>query len=153
MNFLIFCVTVGCSSGGGWGYGGKLLEKNPVTLDLLGYEVEEKEPYYKLSMFDKIKNLYLGVEKPIMDMVPRKVKIELYNYKFKEKSKNKVLFMRKKIREFLGNIEKYALSSIFKMYGLPEIDEKRKIYINPFQYIPIVDLLVIFFLLKQIMHI
>ena len=132
---------------------GKLLEKNPVTLDLLGYEVEEKEPYYKLSMFDKMKNLYLGVDKPIMDMVPRKIKIELYNYKFKEKSKSNVLFMRKKIREFLGNIEKYALSSIFKMYGLPEIDEKRKIYINPFQYIPIVDLLVIFFLLKQIMHI
>lgn len=135
---------------------GKILEKNPVILDLLGYEVEEKQNYYKLSMFDKIKNLYLGVDKPIMDITPRKVKIDLFNYKFKEISKysqnKKIMFIRKRIREFLGNIEKYALSSIFKMYGLPQIDESRDIYLSPFQFIPIVDLLIIFVLIKIIWY-
>ena len=62
------------------------------------------------------------------------------------------MFIRKRIREFLGNIEKYALSSIFKMYGLPQIDESRDIYLSPFQFIPIVDLLIIFVLIKIIWY-
>ena len=48
------------------------------------------------------------------------------------------------IRDFLPSIEKIALEGIFEMYGIPKIDEKRKILISTFQMIPIVDTVIIF---------
>ena len=39
---------------------GKIFERNPVVLDLLGYEINEKKFLEKISFFEKIKQSFLG---------------------------------------------------------------------------------------------
>ena len=127
---------------------GKILERNPVILDLLGYDVQEKQMYYKLSMVNKMKEWYLGLQRSEIEHSIKKVKIDLFYYRFIKGKANYI--QRKRHSEFLGNIEKYALHSIFNLYGLPEINEDRDIYISPFQFIPVVDVLIIAILVKKI---
>lgn len=133
---------------------GKILEVNPVTMDLLGYKVQEKSLYYKFSAFDRLSDCLLGISRSKTPNAPKKIKIETYLYTFVSKSdKSDKVVKRKHLYEFLSNIEKYALSQIFKTYQLPKIDEYREVFINPFQLIPIVDILLIILLVKKLNYI
>ena len=129
---------------------GKIFEKNPVIMDLLGYEVEEKKFYNKISLLEKIKELYFGKQK--YELMPdiHKLKIDIFKYQFlKKRDKNKnSIFKRKRYKEYLSPIEKHTLFMVYEKLGLPKSDPNKKIIFNKFQYIPIIDLIVIFFLIK-----
>lgn len=125
---------------------GKIFEKNPIILDLLGYIVEEKEFIYKNSFFDRIKNFVLNKEREEMIGIPEKIKIDVFHYMFIKD--NNALFKRKRYQEYLLPIEKYSLQPIFDKLNLPKIDFNREKHINSFQLIPIVDIAIIIILLK-----
>ena len=81
---------------------GKIFEKNPVVMDLLGYEIEEKKFLNKLSLFEKIKEIYLGKKKYELMSEINKLKIDIFKYKYLKKNemKNKNnIFKRKRYKE------------------------------------------------------
>ena len=128
---------------------GKIFEKNPVVMDLLGYEIEDKKFYYKISMFEKIKEIYLGKKK--YEVIPsiNKLKIDIFKYQFLKKNKKKnidTIFKRKRYKEYLSPIEKHTLLMVYEKLGLPKPDSNKKIKINKFQLIPVIDIIIIFFL-------
>jgi hypothetical protein len=59
---------------------------------------------------------------------------------------SKKIFRKKFAKEFLPPVEKHALSPIFQMYGLPTINENRTITVSPFQFIPVIELSIMFVL-------
>ena len=128
---------------------GKIFEKNPIILDLLGYIVDEKEFIYKNSFFDRIKNYYLKKEKDEIVGSIEKIKVDVFHYMFIKD--NKAMFKRKRYQEFLLPIEKYSLQPIFQKLNLPKIDFNREKHINSFQLIPIVDIVIIIILIKFLM--
>ena len=80
---------------------GKIFERNPVVLDLLGYDIEEKKFMEKISFFESIKQSYLGKKKyEIMPLV-NKLKVDIFKYQFLKNVKNKddALFKRKRYKE------------------------------------------------------
>ena len=77
-----------------------------------------------------------------------KIKIDVFHYTFIKD--NNALFRRKRYQEYLLPIEKYSLIPIFNKLNLPQIDNKREKHINSFQLIPIVDLVIIFILIKYL---
>ena len=128
---------------------GKIYEKNPVVMDLLGYEIEDKKYYYKLSMFERIKEIYLGRKKYELISSINKLKIDIFKYQFLKKNKKKnidTIFKRKRYKEYLSPIEKHTLIMVYEKLGLPKPDSNKKIKINKFQLIPIIDIIIIFFL-------
>lgn len=130
---------------------GKIFEKNPVVMDLLGYETEEKNIYSKISFFEKIKEIYFGKKKYELMSEINKLKIDIFKYQYLKKSEKKnknknVIFKRKRYKEYLSPIEKHTLFMVYEKLGLPKPDLKKKTKINKFQYIPIIDLVFIFFL-------
>jgi hypothetical protein len=75
----------------------------------------------------------------------------LYHYYFNtKKDENKIFWTKKFVRNFLPPIEKHALQGIFEMYGLPSINIRRQKLISSFQFVPVVDLLFLFILIKLI---
>ena len=64
---------------------GKIFEKNPVVMDLLGYATEEK------NFYDKISLIYFWKKKYELISEINKVKIHIfkYNYLKKKEKKNK----------------------------------------------------------------
>ena len=127
---------------------GKIFERNPVVLDLLGYEVNEKKFLEKISFFEKIKQCYLGKKKyEIMPLV-NKLKVDIFKYQFLKNVKNKddALFKRKRYKEYLSPIEKHTLVMVYEKLGLPKPDPNKIIKINKFQFIPVVDAVIIFLL-------
>ena len=129
---------------------GRIFEKNPVILDLLGYKIDEKNFYYKLSFFEKIKCYYLNFYKEEFDYNPKKIKIDVFKYNYLRKPTKLSLFKRKRHQEFLGSVEKSGLNRVFEKFNLPRIDENRKKHINSFQLIPVIDILVILLLVKNL---
>ena len=130
---------------------GKIFEKNPVVMDLLGYETEEKNFYDKISLFEKIKEIYFGKKKYELMSEINKVKIDIFKYQYLKKSEKKnknknLIFKRKRYKEYLSPIEKHTLFMVYEKLGLPKPDSKKKIKINFFQFIPVNDLILIFFL-------
>ena len=129
---------------------GKIFEKNPVVMDLLGYETEEKKNFDKISLFEKIKDIYFGKKKYEMMSGINKLKIDIFKYKFLKKNEikneNSSIFKRKRYKEYLSPIEKHTLFMVYEKLGLPKNDVHKKIKINKFQFIPIVDIIFIFFL-------
>jgi len=129
---------------------GKIFEKNPIILDLLGYHIEEKEFIYKNSFFEKIKMFYLNKEKDEIIGNIEKIRIDVFHYSFIKD--NMALFKRKRYQEYLLPIEKYSLMPIFEKLNLPKIDNKREKHINSFQLIPIIDLVIIIILIKYLIY-
>ena len=128
---------------------GKIFEKNPVVMDLLGYEIEEKKIFYKISLFDKIKSIYMGKKRYELMSTINKLKMDVFKYKFlknNEIKEDRSIFQRKRYKEYLSPIEKHTLFMVYEKLGLPKPDIKRKIKINKFQYIPVIDLVLIFIL-------
>jgi hypothetical protein len=77
---------------------------------------------------------------------PEKIKITLWNYTFtsiQEYEKTRNYWNKKYIKDFLRDIDSDMLMSIFQKYSLPNIDVNRIIRINPFQQIPVIDLVII----------
>jgi hypothetical protein len=135
---------------------GKVLEKNPVTLDLLGYKTKQKGFFYEckiiflinlVSFFEMFTSRFLGFEKKSeIRKTIKAIKVEQYVYSFavpSELQRTKRLWTKKYVKDFLPPINKDALSQIFEMYGIPKINEKRKIYISPFQNIPVIDIVIL----------
>jgi len=131
---------------------GRIFEKNPVILDLLGYKIEEKKIFYKLSFFEKIKCYYLNFYKEEFDYNPKKIKIDVFKYNYLRKPTKISLFKRKRHQEFLGSVEKSGLNRVFEKFNLPKIDENRIKHINSFQLIPVIDILVILLLIKNLFY-
>ena len=132
---------------------GKIIQKNPVVLDLLGYDINEKKWIYDNSMFEKMKQAYLGRSKYDMIYDVEKIKIDIYKYQFIKPSdikKNNSIFKRKRYKEYLSQIEKYAVFLIYDKLGLPKPDSNKNIKINKFQFVPVYDLIVVFILIKMI---
>ena len=78
-----------------------------------------------------------------------KLKIDIFKYKYLKKNemKNKNnIFKRKRYKEYLSPIEKHTLSMVYEKLGLPKSNLSKKVKINKFQYIPIVDLILLFFI-------
>ena len=128
---------------------GKIFEKNPVVMDLLGYKIEEKKYLNKISLFEKIKEIYLGKKKYELMSEINKLKIDIFKYKYLKKNemKNKNnIFKRKRYKEYLSPIEKHTLVMVYEKLGLPKSNSNKKVKINKFQYIPIVDLILLFFI-------
>ena len=133
---------------------GKIFERNPVVLDLLGYDIEEKKFMEKISFFEKIKQSYLGKKKyEIMPLI-NKLKVDIFKYQFLKNVKNKddALFKRKRYKEYLSPIEKHTLVMVYEKVGLPKPDPNKKIEINKFQFIPVVDLVIIFLLSMHLLN-
>ena len=125
---------------------GKIFEKNPIIMDLLGYEIEEKKYLEKISFFENIKQIYLGKKKyEIMPLI-NKLKVDIFKYQFMKnvKKKGDALFKRKRYKEYLSPIEKHTLIMVYEKLGLPKPDPNKKAKFNKFQLIPIIDLVIIF---------
>jgi hypothetical protein len=126
---------------------GKILEKNPVTLDLLGYRIEGKEPFYKSIKSIKIVSLIDSwFPKVPFTGRPSKLKIDLYKYYFSTREdfqKNKQYWKKTLVKEYFVPVGKPQIQKVFENYSLPRIDEYRDILISPFQLINIVDLVII----------
>ena len=134
---------------------GKIFEKNPVVMDLLGYEIEEKKYLNKISFFEKIKEIYLGKKKYELMSEINKLKIDIFKYKYLKKNemKNKNnIFKRKRYKEYLSPIEKHTLVMVYEKLGLPKSNLNKKVKINKFQYIPIVDLILLFFICSFLLN-
>ncbi len=133
---------------------GKIFERNHVVLDLMGYEIEEKKFLEKISFYEKMKRSYFGRKKyEIMPMI-NKLKIDIFKYQFLKNVKNKgdPIFKRKRYKEYLSPIEKHTLVMVYEKLGLPKPDPNKKIKINKFQYIPVVDIVIIFILIIFLIH-
>ena len=125
---------------------GKIFQKNKIILDLFNYEIEEKNFLKKISLFENLKEIFFGRRKSLMisnDEID-KIRIDIFKYKFN----NKTSFQRKRYKEYLAQIEKYAIILINEKLDLPEIDFNEKIKFNQFQFIPIIDIIIIFILFK-----
>ena len=125
---------------------GKIFERNPVIMDLLGYEIEEKKFLEKISFFEKIKQTYFGRRKyEIMPLI-NKLKVDIFKYQFLKnvQKKGDPLFKRKRYKEYLSPIEKHTLIMVYEKLGLPKPDPNKKVNINKFQFIPVVDIVIIF---------
>ena len=125
---------------------GKIFEKNPVIMDLLGYEIEEKKNLEKISFFENIKQIYLGKKKYEVMPLINKLKVDIFKYQFLKniKKKGDALFKRKRYKEYLSPIEKHTLIMVYEKLGLPKPDPNKKAKINKFQFIPVMDLVIIF---------
>ena len=124
---------------------GKIFEKNPIIMDLLGYEIEEKKFLEKISFFENMKQVYLGKKKyEIMPLI-NKLKVDIFKYQFLKnvKKKGDALFKRKRYKEYLSPIEKHTLIMVYEKLGLPKPDPNKKAKINKFQFIPVIDLVII----------
>jgi hypothetical protein len=127
-----------------------IFQKNPVVLDLFNYNIEDKKFIKKISMFERLKEIYLRrKEKHIIsnDEI-NKIRIDIFKYKFKDDKS----FIRKRYKEYLSQIEKYAIILISEKLDLPKFDKNRKIQLNKFQLIPIIDIVILFILLKIIIN-
>ena len=125
---------------------GKIFEKNPIIMDLLGYETEEKKFLEKISFFENMKQIYLGKKKyEIMPLI-NKLKVDIFKYQFLKnvKKKGDALFKRKRYKEYLSPIEKHTLIMVYEKLGLPKPDPNKKVKINKFQFIPVIDMVIIF---------
>ena len=120
---------------------GKIFQKNPVVLDLFNYNFEEKNILNKISFFEKIKQIYLARKINLIDSYDEidKIRIDIFKYKFNNKSS----FIRKRYKEYLSQIEKYAIILINDKIGLPKLNIFEKIEFNKFQFIPIIDIVII----------
>lgn len=134
---------------------GKIFERNPVIMDLLGYEVEEKKYYEKLSLFERVKEIYLGKKKYELMPEINKLKIDIFKYQFLKKkdikNKNRI-FKRKRYKEYISPIEKHTLLMVYEKIGLSKPNPNKKIKFNKFQFIPVVDLVFIYFLFILLKH-
>ena len=129
---------------------GKIFQNNPVVLDLFNYNFECKNIFHKLSMFSKLRQIYLGNKNNIMisnDEI-NKIRIDIFKYKFN----NSTSFQRKRYKEYLSQIEKYSIILINEKLGLSKLDFKEKIEFNKFQFIPIIDIVIIFTLILLIIN-
>ena len=128
---------------------GKIFQKNPVVLDLFNYNSERKNNLNKISMFEKLKRIFLGRKNNILinDEID-KIRIDIFKYKFY----NNKTFQRKRYKEFLSQIEKYAIILINEKLGLQKIDFNEKIEFNIFQFIPIDDIVIIFILINLLVN-
>ena len=128
---------------------GKIFEKNPVVMDLLGYEINDKKLLSKISFFERIKEIYFGKkEYEIMSEISR-LKVDIFKYQFlkiNEKKEKDVYFKRKRYKEYLSPIEKHTLFMVYEKLGLSRLDLNKKVSINKFQLVPIIDIITIFIL-------
>ena len=125
---------------------GKIFQKNKIILDLFNYEIEEKKILKKISLLENLKRIFFGRRESLMisnDEID-KIRIDIFKYKFN----NKTSFQRKRYKEYLAQIEKYAIILINEKLDLPELDFNEKIELNKFQFIPIIDIVIIFILFK-----
>ena len=122
---------------------GKIFDKNPVVLDLLNYNCEEKNFLKKISMFEKLKQIYLGKQKSIINDNIDKIRIDIFKYKFI----NNNSFKRKRYKEYLAQLEKYAIMLINEKLG-NKVNAHKKIEFTKFQFIPIIDIVIIFILIN-----
>ena len=129
---------------------GKIFQKNPVVLDLFNYNFEEKNILNKISFFEKIKQIYLARKINLIDSYDEidKIRIDIFKYKFN----NKTSFKRKRYKEYLSQIEKYAIILINDKIGLPKLNIFEKIEFNKFQFIPIIDIVIIIILIHLILY-
>jgi Lipase maturation factor len=121
---------------------GKIFEKNPVVLDLLGYYVKEKELYYQFSLFDQaLDYLYTNRKKPLNDEILL-VKIEKHIYHFNSYDglqKTGDYWRKQHDSDFLQPTDKKIFDTMFKEnFKLPF--NKRLIRFSIFQLIPVFDL-------------
>lgn len=125
---------------------GKIFERNPVIMDLLGYEIEEKKYLEKISFFEKIKQSYFGRRKYEKMPLINKLKVDIFKYQFLKnvQKKGDPLFKRKRYKEYLSPIEKHTLIMVYEKLGLSKPDPNKKVNINIFQFIPVVDIVIIF---------
>ena len=127
---------------------GKIFERNPVILDLLGYDINDKKIMEKISFIERIKQNYLGRKKyEIMPLI-NKLKVDIFKYQFLNNVKNKdnALFKRKRYKEYLSPIEKHTLVMVYEKLGLNKPDPNKSIKFSKFQFIPVVDAVIIVFL-------
>ena len=129
---------------------GKIFQKNQIVIDLFNYDGEKIKFLEKYSMFEKIKQIYFGKKKMLFlenDEID-KIRIDIFKYKFNEKNS----FRRKRYKEYLSQIEKYAIILINEKLGLPKLNFDEKIEFNKFQFIPINDIIIIFILIHLIIN-
>ena len=77
---------------------------------------------------------------------PTKVKIDLYKFQFTsqaEKLKSGQYWKKSLVKEYLVPLGSDQLQKVFKNYSLPNISEKRKIWISIFQLVNVVDIVMI----------
>lgn len=102
------------------------------------------------SMFHHITNFLLRKSNQQLNFTPKKVKIDLYNYFFNTKSeevlRERKIWTKKYVKDYLAPIEKSALNGVFQMYDLPQINDKRKVFVSTFQLLPIVDIVILLWL-------
>jgi len=79
------------------------------------------------------------------------VKVNLYLYSFAINNPWRKRFER----QFLKEINKEDLKSIFETYRLPKIDLKRKVRVSPFLNIPVIDIILfslVFLFIKKLLN-
>lgn len=129
---------------------GKLFQKNPVVLDLFNYNIEQKKFLRNISMFERMKEIYFGRKEKLIltnDEID-KIRIDIFKYKFKNNSS----FQRKRYKEYISQIEKYAIILISEKLDLPKYNSSKDIKFNIFQFIPIIDIVIIIILIKIILY-
>ena len=127
---------------------GKIFENNSVVLDLFNYNFEEKKILTKISMFEKLKQIYLGRKNNIINCSIDKIRLDIFKYKIINNS----YFKRKRFKEYLSQIEKNAIFLINEKLGNQNYNNNKKIEFNKFQFIPIVDLVIIFILINILIN-
>lgn len=147
---------------------GKLLEKNPVILDLLGYKVKERQDYYNNSLFDKVYDKYYNIkkeyfmsefannEKDLFNIYPKIIKINSYIYKFNKLDSyknNKDIWTREYNIDYLPPVNIDSLKVFLKRYGIKNVDPSRTIFVYPLQNIALIDIIITLVLCKMIYNI
>ena len=78
-----------------------------------------------------------------------RLKVDIFKYQFlkiNEKKYKDSYFKRKRYKEYLSPIEKHTLFMVYEKLGLSRLDLNKKVSINKFQLIPIIDIITIFIL-------
>ncbi len=122
---------------------GKIFEKNPLILDLLGYHVEGKSEFYKYSYIQNIVDFILGHKREIFIDAVDMIKIEKYNYQFTNyDTMKRTGDIWKKIHQndFLPPTDVKIFRTFFETLQIPF--DKRIVNFSFFQQIPIMDIVV-----------
>lgn len=121
---------------------GRILEKNDVVLDLLGYENDDK---INIQFLNKIFNSYYGITSPSMKNPPTYLKIVSYIYKFEDDFTSKYFWKKRYVKEYLPQINMMSLKKFFELQGYPLLNKKSEF--SYLQRLPINDVIIVLFIL------
>ena len=123
---------------------GKLIERNPVTLDLLGYATDNKRNMHKCKLYYKVDSLIekLFKNRPEFPIKIEKIKVDKYKYflnNFEALKKTGNFWKTSLFNNYFTAVNFREIIGVLEHYELP-FDKDREIKISPFQKINVPEI-------------